>query len=365
MLGFKQYLTESSFNKGDVAEAILGAAVVATFMKKDASPITVEEVKVYLGLIAKEKSIELDRNEQKDISITDKIRFRVGLPIKAMRFIENRENWIQVEDLFLSAVEYCNSDRRLQRQAMVMRSNQKNDDIFVNSDGTGDQKGTKADIKLTINDKKTKNQISLKVSGGDQFAQVSGVSFDKQIALWKDGLGLDVSQMKKAFDNEMKKFDYNAKFVSRADDIAKEQKNIVKRAAALVYSYAEQEMNKLFVNNDEAFLKNLIKFISKGIAGDEEQYIELVKLEKGKFKKIRTSSKKFKDMISNLDLVANMSKTGDPKIIIMDKNTNKPLIQIRSKIELASGKSKGQKVYKVYPRNYIEAPSTSLLYDLS
>lgn len=365
MISFKQFLSEApAFNKGDVAEAILGAAVVATFMKSDDSPISKADVEKHLATVAKQNSVSQERGEEKETSVSDVIRFRVGLPKKAMDFISDKSNWTAVADLFDSVVLYCNSNKRLQRQAKVLRTNAKVDNIFVNSDGTGDQKGTKADIKLEVNGKKTKNQISLKVTGGEQFAQVSGVGFEKQIALWKDGLGLDVSAMKKSFDAAMEKFEKNSKFVSREDAIGKEQKNIVKNAMDIVYKYALGEMNKMFQSKDELFIKNLISFISKGISGEEEDYIELVKLEKGKFKSIRTSSKAFKEKIAGMDLVAEMKKSETPTIVIRDSASKKPLIRIRAKIELKSVKSKGVKVYEVYPRNYIEATSDSILYSL-
>lgn len=365
IISFREFLLEAEFNKGDIAEAVMGAGVVAMFMKTDDSPLTVDEIKKYLRIIAKQKSTSFERNGvEKSIGVTDVIRFRVGLPKKAMDFISNEDNWDTVKDLFDSVVQYCNNNRRLQLQAKVLRTNSKVDDIFVNSDGTGDQKGTKADIKLEVNGKKTKNQISLKVKGGDQFAQVSGVGFDKQIALWKDGLGLDISSMKRSFDEAMKEFDSNMKFVSREDDIAKAQKDIVKNAMMKVYSFANSEINKLLGSKDVEFITGLINFISKGISGEESEYIELVKLEKGKFKSIRTSSKAFKETISKFELVSKIRSSGDPKITIYDKATNKPLIEIRAKIELASSSSKEGKTYRVYPRNYIEAPSNSILYEI-
>ena len=61
--------------------------------------------------------------------------------------------------------------------------------------------------------------------------------------------------------------------------------------------------------------------------------------------------------------VAEIKKTGDPKIEIYLANENGTkmsgkdnfIMQIRYKLEVASGKSGGMKVYKFYPRHYLEA----------
>ena len=51
-------------------------------------------------------------------------------------------------------------------------------------------------LKFEVDGKTTKNQISLKVEGGDQFAQVAGVGWEKQVEIWGK-LGLDVSKKEK------------------------------------------------------------------------------------------------------------------------------------------------------------------------
>jgi hypothetical protein len=363
---FRTYtnINEAKFNKGDVAEVVLGAAMTAKFLKTDDSAVTQREVEQIIREVISIKSVNYTRPDKTESEAKfDEITFKVGIPQKAMDFLRGGQ-LSEIIDLFQSAIAYVNSDRRLERQSKILRSNAKVDQIIINSDGVGDQKGTKADIKITVNGKQTRNQISLKVSGGDQFAQVSGVGFDKQIALWDKGLGINVNSLAKAYENVMRDFDPGLKFSSRGEPAGEEQKEVVKTAMRLVYQYATDELNKMFKSREEQFMRNLIEFISRGIAGDEQQYIELVKLEKGKFKTIRPGSKAFKDLIDSLDLVAELRRTGDPMITIKDQNTNKPLITVRAKTEMASSQTAEGKSYKVYPRNYIEAPSNSVLYSL-
>jgi len=364
MSRFYSWLNEAKYNKGDIAEVVLGAAITAKFLKVDNSLVRESEVISIIRQVINTLKIDTQRPDVSSGELVyDNIIFKVSVPKGAVEFLK-KEDISEITDVFKSAIEYANKSEDINKQSEELRKNSKIDSILINSDGTGDQKGTKADIKLFINNKPTRNQISLKVTGGEQFAQVSGVGFKKQENLWKDGLGINITPLKNAYEQEMKNFDSGLRFLSRKEDIAQEQKQIVKNAMGLVYKFATEELNKLFQKREMKFMKNFIDFIASGIAGDEKQFIELVKLEKGKFKSIRTDSKKFKDMVNSLDLIAIINKSGDPKVIIKDKNSNKPLIQIRAKTELASSKTKEGKIYKIYPRNYIEAPSNSILFSL-
>jgi len=355
------------YNKGDVAEAILGAAVVAKFVVRPTTDVSKKDIEDVLNKMLSSNPVTISTPDYvksvKQANITDNIKFQVGIPTPAMDFISDSSNWSEISDIFNSCMTYVNKDRRLNLQAKQFAKNKKSNEIFVNSDGTGDQKGTKADIKLTFDGKKSRNQISLKVKGGDQFAQVSGIPFEKQEKLWKDGLGLDVSSLKSAYENELKQFDPTIVFTDRKDKILSAQKDIVKNAARAVYVKAAEMMNDKFGNKDAEFMRKLISFIRSGAAGSEYKEIELVKLEKGDFKKVRFN-KKFDNFISGLDLVATVG-SGDPLIEIKDSKSNSPLIQIRFKVEAASKRTKGAKTFVVYPRNYVEAKSNSLLYGIS
>jgi len=355
------------YNKGDVAEAILGAAVVAKFVVRPTTDVSKKDIEDVLNKMLSSNPVTIPTPDYvksvKQANITDNIKFKVGIPKPAMDFISDSSNWSEISGIFNSCISYVNKDRRLNLQSIQFSKNKKSNEIFINSDGTGDQKGTKADIKLTFDGKKSRNQISLKVKGGDQFAQVSGIPFVKQEKLWKDGLGLDVSSLKSAYEDELKQFDPTIVFTDRKDKILTAQKNIVKNAAKAVYVKAADLMNDKFGSKDAEFMKKLISFIRSGATGSEYKEIELVKLEKDDFKKVRFD-KKFDNFITGLDLVATVG-SGDPLIEIKDSKSNSPLIQIRFKVEAASKKTKGNKTFVVYPRNYVEAKSNSLLYGIS
>ena len=154
-----------SANRGDVAEAILGAAVAAKFIKRPTDTVTLEDVQSILAKVIISSPVETSVFDlEKVANIKDNIKFRVGLPKRAMDFISDRSNWQDVDDLFDSSIAYVNGDKRLNLQARKFSKNKRENEIYVNSDGTGDQKGTKADIKLTFDGKKISKSNIIKSS---------------------------------------------------------------------------------------------------------------------------------------------------------------------------------------------------------
>ena len=98
------------------------------------------------------------------------------------------------------AINFANSHSRLNAQARGLSINERQDIIKVIAAGTEDQKGTKADVKIEVEspqnpDRRFRNvDYSLKVSGGEQFHQVSGLGFDKFMNIFGE-MGLDVSDV--------------------------------------------------------------------------------------------------------------------------------------------------------------------------
>ena len=383
-----------SANRGDIAEVILAAAVSAKFYDRPANDnktpwvVTYNEVLFMVKKILKTGRIVSKRHDlvkvdsrvkgkitlpkgvyYKEIpTIIDDIKFSASVPIKAWTWLkDHKNNFKEIDDLFQSSIKYVNNHKLLADTATKIAVNAKVDEFVVAASGTEDQKGTKVDIKMTLNGKRTSTQISLKVKGGNQFAQISGIGFDKLKALWEDGLGLNITTIKRKYDNEMKNFVRKNTYDSRLDKRLEAQKDIIKEATRLVYESAEKQLNKKFKNaeENEKFMETLIEFISKGVAGDEADYLELVKLEASDYKRI-TIDQDFKNHIIGLKLKAILRpRPTDPKITIKDTISGDPLIEIRMRAEGApAGTVDGQRRFKVYPRNIIEAPSKSIMYSL-
>lgn len=348
-------------NRGDVAEVILGAAMAAKFMYRPTAPITVDHVKEVLHKATRKYSYrklvpDIAFSEEK---VNDIITFKISVPEKAYLFVRDKRNWNKVDDLFRSAVSYANSEVRLNKQARLMQRNNKQNRIVIHADGTSDQKITKADISLMIDGKKTRNQISLKVSSGDQFAQISGISFDKQIKLWGKGLSLNVTPLKSCYEKNLEKFDESLIFHTNTGKILDEQKEVVKKAARAVYAEAANQLNALFDRQREPFMKNLLRFIRAGATGSQFDQIELVKLDRGSFKRVRFDNKEFDNLLSGTELKAVLNAENlDPVVKIIDEFTGRSVFQIRFRVEIR----KSGNFYKIYPRNYVEAMPDSIIY---
>ena len=177
-------------NRGDLFEAFFAAAVAARFVKRAKTKsakilpkISSTDVDAVLTEMMKKGYIK----NVNDVgsAVIDTVSVNVSIPKKALSFLQDRSNWSKVSDLRTGAVNFANSHSRLNAQARGLSINERQDIIKVTAAGTEDQKGTKADVKVEVNsptnpNKKFRNvDYSLKVTGGEQFHQVSGLGFDK------------------------------------------------------------------------------------------------------------------------------------------------------------------------------------------
>jgi len=355
------------FNRGDVAEGILGAALVAKFANrpkslKDANaPITVEMIDHVLDEFFKYgKMIEFkvkDIVAIKSTYATDVIEFKINLPAPAALLLSKKQNRSVVKDLYESAILYI--EKTWTDDVMKFALNGQIDKVTILSDGVGAQNETKADIKVTINGQKYERQISLKVAGGEQFAQVSGDEFEKQQKVWEEILKLNISELKEAYLAEVKNYDKKEVFSSRENARLTEFKDMIKSAAAVVYKEAAKQMQAKINTNDNAFLSNITKLVFMG-ATKGDASIELVKLEGGKFKQLQFNKdfmKVYTEQLKKSNLKAKFRETGDPLVQIYAGSETKSnlLLQIRAKVEARSLKRPGGKVYGPYMRNLVEA----------
>ena len=395
---------EGTTNRGNQAEVILSAALIAKFIDRPArnnkTPwvVTDKETKDVLSKMVKnariikgqgskkvdkmsgtvrltraevvksstraKKSFISDGISYREVpTIVDIIRYEASIPFPDFEYLTKKTNWPSVQDLFDSSVSYVNSHTAINRLAKRIAVNTRVDDFLVQAAGTEDQTGTKVDIKMMLNGRRTRTQISLKVKGGDQFAQVSGPGFDKQLILWKDALGLNIANIEAEYDRMMRQFNYGISYDSRLDKRVETQKAIVKKATKAVFIEAADLMNAKFRQKNKTYYKKIIEFIKEGAAGQESEFIEVVKLERGKFKRIIFNDQ-FDDAIDALKLVASVRPHGDPLLYIDDEISGDPLIQIRMKVATESSAARGKKTYRVYPRTIIEAPTKSIMYNL-
>ena len=353
-------------NRGDLFEAFFAAAVAARFVKRAKTRSSRNLPKITPGDVDKVLSEMMKGGYQRGVNdvgsaVVDTVSVSVSIPQKASTFLSNKSNWSKVSDLRTGAINFANSHSRLNAQARGLSINEREDQIRVTAAGTEDQRGTKADVKVEVDspsapDKRFRNiDYSLKVSGGEQFHQVSGQGFDKFLNIFGE-MGVDVSAIASKYEQDINDFFdtevFTRKYSSRGDAEATGGGPKLKSAAQLVYNYAGDKMKESLEvegqnNGKTKFADYIIFGLSRNVV------TELVKFVGKGVIKTRVADREFRNLLasSKYDIAVNTS--GDPKIII-SLNGNR-VMQIRYKLEVASGKSGGAKVYRFYPRHYLEA----------
>jgi 6-pyruvoyl-tetrahydropterin synthase len=362
--------TTLKFNRGDVAEGILGATLVAKFINRpknlnDSNVVVTKKMinDVLDDFFKKSSSVSYNVKDivsKKGRFAVDNIKFGMSLPLPAFTLLQQSNQRNVVDDLYDSAIDYV--EKTWKDEVMEFATNGKIDDIIIASDGVGDQKGTKADIKITVDGKPYRRQISLKVKGGDQFAQVSGHDFSKQIELWEKNLKLNVSKLKNEYNKVLTNYDKTLIFSSREDVKVREFNGLLKEAVSVTYKEATKQINNLITSNNNSFFENLAKLILEG-ATKGETNIELVKLEKRTFKQRKFDSsfiKIYSQKLKNANLKVVYKTGGDPAVEIFagtpTGNSKKNLVlRIRPKVSAESTKTKAGKMYRPYLRNIIES----------
>jgi hypothetical protein len=185
---------EMKINKGDAAEAILGAAITAKF-EAGGKTIGVANVVELLKEVIAAGSIR--RTADYDKGEGDNIEFKLSLnasslsgikmwmrepdPLgdpKSFQIVEKGVNPVTIKDLqrqIAHAVEYANTNKRATMAVERAKADLGKNEVQVISDG-GDatqQSSTKVDLKITYDGEATR-LLSLKAGSVKQFGQGSG-----------------------------------------------------------------------------------------------------------------------------------------------------------------------------------------------
>jgi len=406
MLNYNSYIREQyqslqekvwKPNMGDLAEPILACGVAAKFANPDAV-VTRTAIEKLLRKVIKKNPENIDGKPGGELKVRDNIFLKVAIRRREWEWLKDESHWELIDWQFKAVAQYCNDKsrsvqgkidlmkgkgRRLHLIAKAYMLNGRKDEIRVDADGTGDQKGTKADIKITLNGKKANMQMSLKVKGGDQIGQKAGVPFDRQYDIFKE-LGIDVSPARKEYDEAVKEIDLGFYFLDRAEvSKGKDDKRLPKaiemqkqlrEANSKSYRLAAKICKAKMDAGDEKFVSKLADFlIQYGSLGDKQ--IEIITLTTKGFKKAkfgRNFKKQLLEYYPKLKVIFNMDD-GDPSIEFYDpsigdrSSTEARLFRIRgktlyeSKTKKIDGKTK--KIFPLYVRNLVEAGG--LLYKLA
>jgi hypothetical protein len=319
------------FNKGDIAEGILGAAITAKLIKRGSDKIgtiTPEDVKTVLANAVKNAGTELNYTvKDKNSSMADTISFTIKLNGPSLEIISNSAQWPKFESLFNSTAHYANT-ADAERYSNFFYANGKVDEIKISSDGLSGQKSRKTDVQAVVTTTdpvtgKTKERtlknidISLKADSS-QFGQIGTGGLSGGFEKWMQsarklfepfGIVLD-EPTKRGTKNNMVNF-YVDMYKQAGDKL-------------------HQELTNASVNKETSFVEKIADVIFHQ-ATLKVPNVRVVNLEKGESSIHSFAALKSRMLSAGIDLAASVSigRSGYPTIAITDIKSNQVLVKIR------------------------------------
>ena len=324
-------------NKGDVAEGILGAAVAASFLSGD-QKISIAEAEALLEELAKQQdtnrsekqtSKALTKKVERPDGTVDEITLDIRLAKVNFDDLMDPRKRGELTSLFKSAVAYANSGEVLEAsQAIAVDNNESN--ITVLSDGVGDQKGTKVDVRIFMDGKEIPiGRISLKAGSTKQLGQIGNK--------WEAMAG-DTGMFKVMFGVKPDP-SLEQEWTKVLTDPSLRNTENVKKVAYKIYESATEKIKRYLAGDDEDQELKFFETLARGTryqAVLEEKGVRLIQLSGGTFKVLDFD--KLEDVLTNVDLDVRLQKESSrgglsPKIIIFDRENNSDLVSMRVKVE--------------------------------
>lgn len=325
--------TQKMPNKGDTAEALLGAAMFAKLIKREQGSIgkiTSNDVWTVFDELSPVSESDW-MVQKKDLGgATDKIWFRLKVKGYVKNALSNPDIRKKLTDWALSPVNYVNS-KEGQDYAEQFYKNGQPDEIGVLSDGLSEQSSRKSDVFTIVRDPDTGEiakellPISLK-AGAEQFAQHSGSSW-KAMETMFGKLGLTLGD------------DVKAKY-----EVDQATGNKVKAASDVYIGAANLFNNRVKTDQQEAeFIEKFTSALRSWATNDNDN-VRLVSFgSKGSYEVLRFDDLLPKMKTINID--AEFVPGENPRIVFKDA-TQGALFHIRTYIQTTK---KGP-----YQRNVIE-----------
>lgn len=290
--------------KGHLGEFIIGAAIVAKFIK-GAEAISVDDATAVISQTATSPNLSA---EFVGVS-ADKIRFQ--------NIIANKKNIADAREPqtpkimsaeLQAAVKYANSEASVVKWSRIFAENGKPDEILVKAAGEEDQKGTKADIFLIYIEPNGNPRIIKALSiktGSALVGQASPRTFNNMQVFFND-LGITLQPI----DN----YETN-----------------VKGHVTSILNQVSTDLNALTAGDDDAkesiLIQNIANFLNKHV-GMNDPKLQVVNIEKGDY-----SVQTVRKMISNLptvDLQTSLKSGGQPAVVVHRAGKPKDMLfQIR------------------------------------
>jgi len=346
----KEVLLENeraTFNKGDIAEGILGAALVAKFIKEE-NNITANDVWDVI------QSLDTQANQSLKPKIIKKnvtfelpsffggkkntITLTIGLSKNNFEGFVDQEIFDSIGGIVTAAIKFASSSaiKNIIRQ---IEEDKRSNHVEVSAVGLEDQKGTKADLKITVDGKPVPyGTLSLKAGSTKQLGQI-GKGWEGDPTAKKYSRGI-VDLFKALFgitiDSELRSEYIEAIQNGGYDDVVSAIKSVYEDAFNKISARFEGGKKEL-----QDFLITLANGIKYEATLNEEGVI-LLNLGNKDFKALNFDKlfDLFQDENKELDIEVSYSfEERLPKISIsvsVDRESYGPIISIRPKIRKSS-----------------------------
>lgn len=312
------------FNRGDIAEGILGSAITAKIIKRGSDrigAITVADIKHVLSSATAQDDALVFTVEDKNSVIADNIEFVLRLPQGSMIAISDERTWPQFENLFAAALHYANGSDA-ERYSNYFYQNGKVDQVTITSDGVSNNKATKTDIDVKVKDPqgnpRTLKNVDLSLKADSPiYGQFAAGGVKKSADVWFikskelfEPLGITLTKPPKTND-------INAFHIS-----------VYKQVASKLH----KELKNASVNKETAFIEKIADLIEgQGSLGNKS--LRLVNLSKKGESSIHSFSLLKRNLLDRkIDLGVKhdvSAKAGRPRIWIYDVKSGKVLTVIR------------------------------------
>ena len=319
-------------NKGDTAEALLGAAMFAKLQKRQGDTIGQITSQDLWTVFDKLKPVT---NEDymvtsKDLGgATDKIWFKLKIKNTVKNALSNQELRKKLDGWAQSPVNFVNSKDGTE-YAQEFYKNGEPDEVGIISDGLSEQTQKKTDVYIVVRDPVTGQvgkellPVSLK-AGAEQFAQHSGSKFSAMEEMFAK-LGIDLPNLQ-----------------NRYDSMINTDKKI--EAASMVYRNAADQINQRLGDNksEAAFIEKLASALKFWATSDMDNVRVVSFGPKGQYDVLR-----FDNLLPKMNLIklkAEFLPGENPKIVVMDDQKG-ILFQMRTYLQSKEGGT--------YQRNVIE-----------
>lgn len=324
-----------TYNNGDLAEGVFGAAIAARFLTKN-KKISASDVEAIMVKYSKTvKQTHKFQSANKNPKVKDDVELVIGLALNNIKALAdpNIRATPAMKAITDASVKYANAPIVMSWAKMVYENNTYNK-IQVMADGLSDQSGTKVDVRVLISNhdgvlKPTNINVSLKAGDVGQFGQMGGSDFSVYEKLFGGMFGISIKSLESQYNKDLQKGD-------------------VPKAMAGVYKKVAGEIAKAFTNDNKKTLKAFAENIRKHATLSEKD-VTLVQLTKAgaKVYTFENLEKAFAKM-GRFSATVKVGSTGLPQIDIFTEGVNAAVLRIRVK------KDRTRKDGSIYYKNLIE-----------